>query len=262
MAAQIVLDQVSLTLGRQTVVRQLDLSIAPGQFVALVGASGCGKTSVLRLIAGLQRPTAGAARVGAAAASQQQKRLSFVFQEPRLLPWRNVLHNVQLPVELRGMPSVEAQAAARQALRWTGLADDDHRKYPRMLSGGMQMRTALARSLVIHPEVMLLDEPFAAVDALTREHLNQELLALWQRQGWTAVLVTHSVAEAVFLSQRVLVMGSRPGPLAGEFTVPFRYPRRAELRGQPEFARLAAEVETCLREATSPARTGSQPTQT
>jgi NitT/TauT family transport system ATP-binding protein len=176
-------------------------------------------------------------------------RRAFVFQDPTLLPWRTVVQNIQLPLELQGRAAAERRRRALHALQRVGLLDDDAAKFPRMLSGGMRMRVSLARALVTQPDILLLDEPFGALDELLRQRLNEELLEIWSREKWTGVFVTHNVTEATFLSQRILIMSPRPGTILREVAVPFSYPRRPELRADPDFARLTGEVSRQLREA-------------
>jgi len=219
------------------------------ELVAIVGPSGCGKSTLLRLAAGLLRPTAGAielAGVEPAAARRAGHDISFVFQFPTLMPWRTVRRNVELPLELRGAPAADRGAAARRRIERVGLADFAE-AYPAQLSGGMQMRASLARALVTRPDLLLLDEPFGALDEITRQDLNEGLLDLWQRDRWAALFVTHNVSEAVFLSRRVLVMSARPGRLIAEFDVAFPYPRAPALRADPAFAALAGRIGDCLR---------------
>jgi NitT/TauT family transport system ATP-binding protein len=228
----------------------VNFGIGAGEFVSIVGPSGCGKSTLLRMIAGLITPTGGRITVGGRApeeARQRDNRVAFVFQEPRLLPWRTVVENIGLPLELEGATTNERAAAAARSLDLIGLTGADGRKFPRMLSGGMRMRVSLARSLVTRPAVLLLDEPFGALDDMLRQQLNEELLRLWGAQGWTAVFVTHNVSEAVFLSRRIFVMSRGPGRIASETEVPFAFPRGPELRSEPEFARLTGVVTSQLR---------------
>jgi NitT/TauT family transport system ATP-binding protein len=228
----------------------LDLQIPRGQFVAIVGPSGCGKSTLLRLIAGLVEPSGGRLTVADApprTARQAAARLAFVFQDATLLPWRSVHANVALPLELARRPRHHRREAVERGLAAVGLAEFAGR-YPSQLSGGMRMRASLARAFVVEPDLLLLDEPFAALDDITRQALNDELLGLWQRHGWTGVFVTHNIAEAVFLSQRVLVMSRRPGRIVADLRVPFPMPRPSELRTSAEFARLCGEVMSHLRE--------------
>jgi NitT/TauT family transport system ATP-binding protein len=218
----------------------VDLTVDSGEFVSVVGPSGCGKSTLLRLASGLDSPTSG--RVDVAS-----KRVGFVFQDPTLLPWRTVRRNVELLAELEHLPKAERQARVTEAIGLVGLKGfEKHR--PRSLSGGMRMRTSLARSLVLQPDVFLFDEPFGALDEMSRERLNDELLALFADRGFAALFITHSVAEAVYLSTRVVVMSARPGHILGAVSVPFAYPRQPDLRYSEEFAKAAGEVSDLLRE--------------
>ncbi len=228
-------------------VRDVNLAVRHGELISLVGPSGCGKSTLLRMIAGLMSPTGGELRVQAGSADDS--RTAFVFQDSNLLPWRSVFDNIRLPLELRGASFAEQQVAVESSLQLIGLKPDDAAKRPRMLSGGMRMRVSLARALVTHPELLLLDEPFAALDDLLRQQLNEELLRIWAEQRWTGIFVTHNVAEAVFLSQRVLVMSKSPGTFVADIAVPFEHPRDSDLRSTPEFAKLTGEVSRSLREA-------------
>lgn len=229
--------------GGAVAVREVTLQIAGGEFVSLVGPSGCGKSTLLRLIAGLMPPTTGEVTVGKPAAAP---RVAFVFQDPTLLPWRTVLENVRLPLEVQGR-GIDRERIT-QTLELVGLPRVDHAKFPRQLSGGMRMRVSLARAMVMEPDVLLLDEPFAALDDLLRQQLNEELLKLWTQQRWTAVFVTHNVSEAVFLSQRVVMMSARPGQIVADIPVPLVYPRSPQVRSEPEFAALVAQISQRLRQ--------------
>lgn len=222
-------------------VRDFSVAIAAGQFVALLGASGCGKSTVLRLIAGLEAPSSGRVRIDSVSAGERIHVMSYVFQEPTLMPWASALDNVALPLRIRGTARRQARQAAERALAAVGLADRAD-AFPAELSGGMKMRTSIARALVTHPGVLLLDEPFAALDEITRHRMNDELLALWREQGPTAVFVTHSVFEAVYLSQRVLVMGGQPGRLIADLPIALAYPRTPALRLQPAFLQHCQQV--------------------
>lgn len=227
----------------------VSLDVGAHEMVAIVGPSGCGKSTLLRLAAGLLRPTAGVielAGVEPAAARRAGHDIAFVFQFPTLMPWRTVRRNVELPLELRGASAAERAAAARQRIELVGLADFAE-SYPAQLSGGMQMRVSLARALVTRPDLLLLDEPFGALDEITRQELNEALLDLWLRDRWAALFVTHNVVEAVFLSRRVFVMSARPGRMVAEFDVAFPYPRLPGLRADPAFAALAGRIGDCLR---------------
>ena len=219
--------------------RGVDLAVEAGEFVSVVGPSGCGKSTLLRIASGLTGASDGSVRV-------VPGELGYVFQDPTLLPWRTVRANVELFGELRRLSREERRRRAMHAIELVGLSDFvGHR--PRALSGGMRMRVSLARTLTLRPELFLFDEPFAALDEITSERLNDELLQLYQSQGFSAVFVTHSVSEAVFLATRVVVMSGRPGQVRGDFEVPFAYPRSPRLRFSEEFARVAGEVSARLR---------------
>ncbi len=225
-----------------------DISFAaqPGDFVALIGPSGCGKSTLLRLIAGLSPVSEGTLTVAGRDPEQAAAELAFVFQDATLLPWLTVAGNVELPQRLRGVPAAARTAARHRALALTGLADrSDY--LPRQLSGGQQMRVSLARALTLEPKLLLLDEPFGALDEMTRERLNEELLAIRAQQAWTAFFVTHSVAEAVFLANRVVVLSAGPGRLAEEFAVPLPYPRTADTRLTPAYQELVVRISRRLR---------------
>ncbi len=227
----------------------IDVDIAAGEFVSIVGPSGCGKSTLLKLIAGLVAPTQGTLSIDGLApleARRQRQDLAYVFQDPTLLPWRTVENNVALPLELAGEHSTQIADRVAAVLHMVGL-DGFARAYPRQLSGGMRMRASIARALVTQPGLLLLDEPFAALDEITRQRLNEELLRLWEQHGWTGLFVTHNVYEAVFLSQRVLVMSARPGRLIADLAVPFPAPRPADLRDAPEFIQLASAVSRQLK---------------
>ncbi len=232
-------------------VDRVSFQLRAGEFVALVGPSGCGKSTLLRSIAGLIRPSGGQLTVAGlepVRARREATRMSFVFQDPTLLPWRNVRDNIALPLELAGDERDSRQTRVRRAVELVGLAEFAGR-YPNELSGGMRMRVSLARALATDPELLLLDEPFAALDDITRQTLNEELLALWESRHWTGVFVTHNIAEAVFLSQRVLVLTRRPARIAADVPIPLPFPRTAALRAGPDFARLTGELAAHLREA-------------
>ncbi|GAB4147301.1 MAG: ABC transporter ATP-binding protein [Planctomycetaceae bacterium] len=231
-------------------VRDVSVKIHEQEFVSIVGPSGCGKSTFLKMIAGLMEPSSGSVSVtydGPSESSPKTGKTSFVFQDPALLPWRTVAGNVGLPLELAGLPFSERRQAIENHLKLVGLQSGDAKKFPRMLSGGMRMRVSLARALVTKPRLLLLDEPFGALDDLLRQQLNSELLRLWSEQKWTAVFITHNVSEAVFLSHRVLVMSESPGTLVADIPVPFSFPRSSELRADADFARLIGEVARYLR---------------
>jgi NitT/TauT family transport system ATP-binding protein len=219
----------------------LDLAVRPGEFLTLLGPSGCGKSTALRIVAGLSAPDRGAVEWSQTDAAQRQ--IGFVFQEPTLMPWATVEANVRLPLRLLGL---EAQAPARvsAALERVGLAGFAQ-AYPRELSGGMKMRASIARALVTEPKLLLMDEPFAALDEITRFRLNSDLLGLWQTLGKTVVFVTHSVFESVYLSNRIIVMTPRPGRVFRELVIGAPYPRDERFRTSAEYAgwcRLASEA--------------------
>jgi NitT/TauT family transport system ATP-binding protein len=219
-----------------------NVSVAAGEFVSIVGPSGCGKSTLLRLASGLIAPTSGSiARTGT---------VQFVFQDSTLLPWRSVRRNVSLNLELQKLEKSEIEERTNSALALVGLLDSAE-KLPRQLSGGMKMRTSLARSLVCEPDLYLFDEPFAALDEFSRERLNIELRTMLSTRNAASLFVTHSIAEAVFLSHRVLVMSPRPGTIVHEFAIPFGSDRQQDLRYSPEFARLSGEIAQSLREMIS-----------
>lgn len=224
--------------------RDLNLEISRGQFVSIVGPSGCGKSTFLRLVAGLDAPTSGQLRVS----DHDPLGLAFVFQDATLLPWRSVERNITLPLELRRQAD---DAHVAQTLELVGLTDFAA-AYPAQLSGGMRMRVSIARALVTRPQILLLDEPFGALDEITRQRLNEELSRLWQEDRWTGLFVTHNVSEAVFLSQRVLVLSARPGRLLADIPIPFPYPRSPYLRSAPEFIRLVNGISRQLARADDP----------
>jgi NitT/TauT family transport system ATP-binding protein len=245
----IVIDRVGKTYGNGTVaLDDISFDVSEGQFVSLVGPSGCGKSTLLRMVAGLGPITSGQILVEGLPprqARQEKADTAFVFQDANLMPWRSVMGNVELPLELRGVGKAERRAGALQALEMVGLAEVT-KAYPRELSGGMRMRVSLARALAAHPRLLLMDEPFGALDEITRQRLNGELLRLCALANWTVVFVTHNVFEAVYLSTRILVMSARPGRIIAEVPVPLPHPRVPEVRTDPEFTRIVREVVTVL----------------
>jgi len=224
----------------------VDLRVADREVVSVVGPNGCGKSTLLRVICGLLAPDRGAVAISGTPVDRVDRRVGLVFQEPRLLPWRDVISNVGLPLELAGIGRSDRERRASEMMDVTGLRGFE-RAMPSQLSGGMAQRAALARALVPQPEVLLLDEPFSALDALTRDRLDGELLELWQRTGTTIVLVTHSISEAVFLSDRVLVMSPRPGRIVAEVPVEVPRPRRGSGAHTATFTRAADLVHEALR---------------
>jgi NitT/TauT family transport system ATP-binding protein len=221
--------------------QETTFDVHPGEFVTVVGPSGCGKSTLLKVASGLNKPTTGKVEV-------DRDKLGYVFQDATLLQWRTVQRNVELLAELKGIDKATRQARAAETIKMVGLSGFET-KYPKQLSGGMKMRASLARTLVLDPKVFLFDEPFGAVDEITRERLNDEVITLFGRERFAGLFITHSISEAVFLSTRVLVMSARPGRIVAEFDIPFDYPRSPELRFEPEFARIAGEISHELRGA-------------
>lgn len=228
------------------VLDRVSLAAQPGDFVSLIGPSGCGKSTLLRLIAGLSPINGGRLTIGALPPSAAAADLAFVFQEPTLLPWLTVAKNVELPLKLRGLSAAERATVRDRVLALVRLSEKAD-AYPRQLSGGQKMRVSIARALALSPKILLLDEPFGALDEMTREHLNEELLDIRTRQAWTAFFVTHSVAEAVFLSARIVIMAANPGRIHTEVAVPLPWPRTAETRLSREYHDLVAHVSRLLR---------------
>ena len=228
------------------VLDRLNLTVQPGEFVSLIGPSGCGKSTLLRLIAGLTPLTTGSLIVDRRSPDAAAADLAFVFQEPTLLPWLSVAANIELPLSLRGIAPAERSATSRRVLDLVRLSEKAD-AYPRQLSGGQKMRVSIARALALSPKILLLDEPFGALDEMTREHLNEELLAIRERHAWTAFFVTHSVSEAVFLSNRIFIFSANPGHLHTEIRVPFPYPRTEATRLSRPFHDLVADVSRILR---------------
>ncbi|MBS9479276.1 ABC transporter ATP-binding protein [Ancylobacter radicis] len=224
----------------------LDMVVRQGEFLSLLGPSGCGKSTALRLIAGLADPTAG--RIAWNAAEADRRSIGFVFQEPTLMPWASVFSNVFLPLRLAGTSRKAATPAIEEALEMVGLTAFRD-AYPRELSGGMKMRVSIARALVTRPRLLLMDEPFAALDEITRFKLNNDLLEVWRRLGCTIVFVTHSVFESVFLSSRILVFRARPGRIAAELEIDPNQPRDEVFRTSPEYVGLCREASKALAHA-------------
>lgn len=219
--------------------RDISFSVDRGEFITVVGPSGCGKSTLLKIASGLLEQTSGTVDV-------DRSRIGYVFQDATLLHWRTVMGNVELLAELHDIPKTERRALAQDAIDLVGLSGFENH-YPKSLSGGMKMRASLARTLTLSPPVFLFDEPFGAVDEITREHLNEETQQLFGREGFAGLFITHSISEAVFMSTKVLVMSARPGRIVAEFDVPFDYPRHPDLRFDAEFAKLSGEVSRELR---------------
>lgn len=223
------------------VISLLSLSVAAGEFVSLLGASGCGKSTLLKLIAGLSPISGGSIRVDGMSPEAAREIMSFVFQDPTLLPWRTVYRNVELSLEFEGIAAHRRVERSAEMLRLVGL-EKVGSAYPRQLSGGMKMRVSIARALATRPRLLLMDEPFGALDEMTRNRLNEELLALREAQQFTTLFVTHSVAEAVFLSDRIVLMGTHPGRVHREIPISLPSPRTAALRSDPAYLALVGEI--------------------
>jgi NitT/TauT family transport system ATP-binding protein len=240
------LDSVDKVFGQNTVaLRDMSLEVRQGDFISLLGPSGCGKSTALRLIAGLMQPTRGRVRWVDATARDT---LGVVFQEPTLMPWATVAHNVWLPLRLRGKSLKEVMPEIADALATVGLTGFEN-AYPRELSGGMKMRVSIARALVTHPRLILMDEPFAALDEITRQRLNDDLLAMRERLNCTIIFVTHSVFESVFLSDRIVVMAARPGRVFRELSVDAPYPRTDDFRTSADYISYCRTASETLVEA-------------
>jgi NitT/TauT family transport system ATP-binding protein len=226
----------------------VNLDIAAGEFLSLLGPSGCGKSTLLRIIAGLGAPSAGNVSWPTAVhdiAGQAERQLGFVFQDATLMPWASVLRNVMLPLTLARVAKAESASRAAEMIELVGLRGFE-KAYPRELSGGMRMRVSIARALVTQPRILLMDEPFAALDEITRHKLNDDLLALWRQQRFTVVFVTHSVFESVYLSQRIVVMAARPGRIMSDFAVEAGYPRDGLFRTSAEYGRICRVASDAL----------------
>jgi NitT/TauT family transport system ATP-binding protein len=231
--------------------KDLSIDIGEGEFLSLLGPSGCGKSTALRIIAGLGEPTSGSVEWPSAAfdsAGHPQREIGFVFQEPTLMPWATVFNNVWMPLRLKGITKNAARDRVMDALDMVGL-DQFAYSYPRELSGGMKMRVSIARALITRPKLLLMDEPFAALDEITRFKLNDDLLDLWQRFGWTVIFVTHSVFESVYLSNRIVVMAARPGRVSEDIVIPCPYPRGEPFRTSTIYNDNCRRVSAALHDA-------------
>ena len=226
----------------------VNLTIARGEFVSFIGPSGCGKTTLLRVIADLEQATGGSIRVNGVSpqAARLARAYGYVFQAAALYPWRNALANVMLPLEIMGLPAGERRRKAQAQLELVGLSGFE-RKFPWQLSGGMQQRVSIARAMACEPELLLMDEPFGALDEITRDHLNEQLLRLWERSGKTVIFVTHSISEAVFLSNRIVVMSPRPGRIIEVIANQQASGRTLDARETPAFMAVAQRVREALR---------------
>jgi NitT/TauT family transport system ATP-binding protein len=230
--------------------RRVSFAVYRGEFISLVGPSGCGKSTILRIVAGLGPTSAGEVQVEGVTpvqARRTRRETAFVFQDATLLQWRTVLANVELPLQLSGVPGGERRRRAMEALETVGLGDVA-KEYPRQLSGGMKMRVSIARALVAKPSLLLMDEPFGALDEMTRQRLNVELLRIVALAGWTVLFVTHNVVEAVFLSSRVIVLSPRPGRVVADIPIDLPYPRANTMRTTLEFNAAAGRVIAALQE--------------
>jgi NitT/TauT family transport system ATP-binding protein len=226
--------------------QNVSLTVERGEFVTLLGPSGCGKSTLLKLVSGLSPVSEGSIAVNGMTPINARELVSFIFQDATLLPWRTVEQNVGLGLELEFAARQLRKERVEKMLELVGLGNVA-RRYPRQLSGGMKMRVSIARALVSRPRILLMDEPFAALDEMTRDRLNEELLRLHEEQKWTVLFVTHSVSEAVFLSSRVVILAPHPGRVAHQIPIPLPWPRTAETRESPEFEELVTQTSRLLR---------------
>jgi NitT/TauT family transport system ATP-binding protein len=241
------LEKIFVTVRNERIhaLSDISLSVREREFVTVVGPSGCGKTTLLKILAGLVPLTSGTVSVDGRPVAAPRRDIGIVFQNPVLLPWRTVMENVLLPAEVQGIPLADARRRARDLLKMVGLADFED-KYPMELSGGMQQRAAISRALVSDPRLLLMDEPFGALDAMTREQMNLDLQRIWRESGKTVLLITHSIPEAVFLGDRVVVMTPRPGRIARIVEVPMPRPRPIDAMGEPVFGQLTSDIRRLL----------------
>ncbi len=251
----ITVDGVSVVMGRQVVLQNIDVSVPKGAFVSLIGPSGCGKSTLLKVLAGLVVPTRGKVSIAGLAPVEAARRrmIGVVFQDANLLPWKNAVDNASLLLGIsdRTLSRAELRDRGQAMLDLVGLGDSA-RKRPSELSGGMRQRVAIARALALDPTVLLMDEPFGALDAITRDSMSQSLLEIWERTGKTIVLVTHSIDEAIHLSRHVHILGIKPGRITGRLDVGLPYPRDASVAENPEFIRLGVRLRTMLRASHQP----------
>jgi NitT/TauT family transport system ATP-binding protein len=232
-------------LNRTTVLDRVDLKIPEGEFVSILGESGCGKTTLLRIAAGLIAPSRGKVAIDGNSISKPTREMGFVFQQPVLLEWRTVIENLLLPIEIFGLSTREYRTKARELLQLMGLAHAEN-YYPIQLSGGMQQRVAIARALIMNPSILFMDEPFGALDAITREQMHTELLRIWSISGCTALFITHDIGEAAYLSDRVVVLASRPGRVKKTFDIDLSRPCVPEHRFDDRFVSLCKEMKHCM----------------
>lgn len=240
------INNVTKRFGDHTVLKDIQLEANKGDFISLVGPSGCGKSTLLKVISGLHSVSEGQVIVDGMEPKNAREEMSFIFQEANLLPWLRVLDNAQLPLKLRGESKERRKEVATKMLELVNLSHA-LTKFPWQLSGGMRMRVSIARALTLAPKVLLLDEPFGALDEMTRDNLNEDLLKIHSRDGWTAFFVTHSAAEAVFLSNRIIVLGANPGHVAQDIKIDLPAQRDAELRETREYLDYVAEVSHAIR---------------
>jgi NitT/TauT family transport system ATP-binding protein len=234
-----------ITQGRVLALESISFQVSVGEFLCIVGPSGCGKTTLLRILGGLLDPTRGAVYFHGAPLDSPRRQIGFVFQKANLMPWRNVLENVTLPLEIQGLRRVQTHTLAQELLELVGLGGFE-KVYPHELSVGMQQRVAIARALIHDPAILLLDEPFASLDALTRERMNLELLRIWEARRKTVVMVTHSIQEAVFLADRVLVISPRPGKIEAALPVSLPRPRQLTMLYSQEFGLLSQQIRRAI----------------
>lgn len=233
--------------GQILAVAHISLAVTPGEFLCIVGPSGCGKSTLLQMLGGLTSPSSGEILLDGIPLREPPPEISLVFQKPNLMPWRTVMQNIMLPLQVQKVPQPEATLRAQATLAMVGLTEFAE-AYPKQLSGGMEQRIALARALIQEPKILLLDEPFGALDALTRERLNNEILRLWQQHKFTGVMVTHNIREAVLLADRVLVLSQRPATIAAEFTIDLPRPRPEGVAYTEVFGHVAYQIRQAIKE--------------
>ena len=233
--------------GAIEVLRNVSIDVADRQFISILGPSGCGKSTLLMMLAGLEPVSSGAIEIAGQAMRAPRRDVGVIFQDPTLLPWKSAIENVLFPIEIFGLPFAKYQARAEALLELVGIPEARHRR-PRQLSGGMRQRVAICRALIHEPKLLLMDEPFSALDAITRDELNVTLLDIWERYHQTAFFVTHSIREAVFLSDRVVVLGGRPGQVVLDVTIPFARPRDLSIGESGDFNQICGELRRAIAE--------------
>jgi len=250
MGPVLVAEEITVTYtggqGSLEALEKVSFQVGAGEFLCIVGPSGCGKSTLLRVLGGLVTPTSGRVYLDGKMLTAPRRQIGWVFQKANLMPWRTVVSNVTLPLEIQKVETAEARRRAGELLKLVGLGGFED-AYPHELSGGMEQRVAIARALIHDPAILLLDEPFGALDALTREQMNLELLRIWEAKRKTVLMVTHSIQEAIFLADRILVMSSRPGRIEASFPVPLPRPRRLEMLYGNEFGVLSHQVRRAIR---------------